>query len=238
MDVIPALDLRRGRVVRLGVHGDFASQSAHGDPVERALAYARQGARRLHVVDLDAASGAGENRASVRAVVETAGVDVQVAGGVRDAADVDAWLAAGASTVLMGTTAVRRPDVLGAAAAAHPGCVGAALDLRDGKPAVAAWTAVEDRSLESLLAAWNDAPLSAVVLTSVDRDGSLRGPDLDALARVRAGTHHAVVYSGGVADLDDLDRLADAGAAGVILGRALLEGRFALAEALARCAAS
>lgn len=236
MHVIPALDLRQGQVVRLGVHGDFGKQTAHGDPVERAAAYARQGARRLHVVDLDAAAGLGSNRDAVRAVVAAAPIEVQVAGGIRDAAAAGAWLAAGAATVLMGTVATREPEVLADAATQHPGRVGAALDLRGGRPAVAGWTAVAERSLSDLLAAWDRAPLSWIVLTSVDRDGSLDGPDLAALAQVLALTRHPVVYSGGVGALDDLDAIRQAGAAGVILGRSLLEGRFTLAEAIGRCA--
>jgi phosphoribosylformimino-5-aminoimidazole carboxamide ribotide isomerase len=137
----------------------------------------------------------------------------------------------------MGTAAVRDPELLAATAARNPGRVLAALDLRQGRPAVTGWTAVEHLSLESLLAAWDAAALGGIVLTSVDRDGSLAGPDLPAIAGVRAATRHPVVYSGGVASLDDLDRLHEAGAAGVILGRSLLEGRFSLEEAMARCAA-
>lgn len=237
MLVIPALDLRAGRVVRLGVHGDFGSETAHGDPVERAADYVGQGARRLHVVDLDAASDRGDNRSAVRAVLAATGVEVEVSGGVRSQADAEAWLAAGATAVTMGTTAVRQPEVLAAAAAQHPGRVLAALDLKAGRPAVAGWTEVAERGLDELLETWDRAPLGGVVLTSVDRDGSLEGPDLAALDGVRAATRHPVYYSGGVAQLSDLDRLREGGAAGVIVGRALLEGRFTLREAVDRCGA-
>lgn len=223
-------------MVRLGLQGDFGSQTAYGDPVERAAAYARQGARRLHVVDLDAASGHGDNRAAVRAVLAAAPVSIQVAGGIRGQADAEAWFDAGAAAAVMGTTAVREPALLAAAAESHPGRIMAALDLRGGRPAVAGWTAVEEVPLERLLAAWDAAALGGLILTSVDRDGSLEGPDLEALHRVRALSRHPVVYSGGVASVDDIDRLLEAGAAGVILGRSLLEGRFSLEEALARCA--
>lgn len=236
MEVVPALDIRGGRVVRLGVHGSFASQTAYGDPAARAADYVRQGARRLHVVDLDAASGEGDNRAAIGALLAATTVPVQVAGGIRSEADAASWLGAGAAAVVMGTTAARHPEVLTATAERHPGRVLAALDLKEGRPAVTGWTAVEARSLEELLRAWDQASLVGIVLTSVDRDGSLEGPDLAALASVRAATRHPVVYSGGVASVDDLDRLREAGAAGVVLGRALLEGRFSLEEALARCA--
>ena len=236
MEIIPALDLRGGRVVRLGVHGDLGSQTAYGLPAERAADYVRQGARRLHVVDLDAAAGQGDNRAAVRALLAAVPVSVQVAGGVRTEADAQAWLDAGAAAAVMGTTAVREPEVLAAAAANHPGRVLAALDLRDGRLAVTGWTAVAEVPLEGLLATWDGAALGGIILTSVDRDGSLAGPDLDALRRVRGLSRHPVVYSGGVASIDDLDRLREAGAAGVVLGRSLVEGRFSLEEAMGRCA--
>lgn len=236
MEVIPALDLRGGRVVRLGEHGDFGRQDDHGDPVARALAYAAAGARRLHVVDLDAAAGSGDNRAAVRAIVEGSGVAVQVAGGVRSLDDAVAWLDGGADRVLFGTAAVRDPALPVAAALTRPDRIGVALDLRGGRPAVRGWTETDDADVGELLAAWSDAPLAAIVLTSVDRDGSLAGPDLEALTRVRGLTPHPVIYSGGVSSLDDLRALQAAGAAGAILGRALLEGRFTLAEAVAACA--
>ena len=236
MDVIPALDLRGGRVVRLGVHGDFSTQDDHGDPVRRALAYAEAGARRLHVVDLDAAAGSGDNREAVRAVIAASSVAVQVAGGLRTVDDAERWLDAGVDRVLFGTAAVRDPGIAVAAAGMRPGRIGVALDLRDGRPAVRGWTEVEAVEVADLLAAWEPAPLAAIVLTSVDRDGSLAGPDLPELRRVMSLTRHPVVYSGGIGSLDDLLTLRDAGAAGAILGRALLEGRFTLPEAMAACA--
>lgn len=237
MEVIPALDVRGGQVVRL-LRGDFEAETAYsGDPVERARRYAAAGARRLHLVDLDAAAGAGSNRHLLSAVVEGAGIEVQVAGGVRTAEDAAAWLAAGAAAVVMGTTAVREPARLRECAARHPGRVLAALDLKDGRPAVTGWTAVEERPLETLLEQWEPAPLGGVVLTCVDRDGTLAGPDLAALGRVLAGTRHAVTYSGGIAELSDLRALDGAGAAGAILGKSLLEGRFTLEEAVAECGA-
>jgi len=236
VEIIPALDLRGGRVVRLGVHGDFGSETAYGDPAERAADYVRQGARRLHVVDLDAAAGQGDNRETVRGLLVAVKVAVQVAGGIRSEAAARAWLEAGAAAVVMGTAAVREPALLAAVAARFPGQVVAALDLREGRAAVNGWTAVEERSLEGLLDAWDAAAIGGIVLTSVDRDGSLEGPDLAALKLVRGASRHPVVYSGGVASVDDLDRLREAGAAGVILGRSLLEGRFSVGEAVARCA--
>jgi phosphoribosylformimino-5-aminoimidazole carboxamide ribotide isomerase len=144
--IIPALDLRGGRVVRL-LKGDFARETAYRtDAVECAREYAGAGARRLHVVDLDAARGSGDNRALVERMVAEVGIEIQVAGGVRSPEDVERWLGSGAVGAVLGTVAVRQPAVLAAAAEAHPGRVLAALDVRDGRVAVAGWLAVEERT--------------------------------------------------------------------------------------------
>jgi phosphoribosylformimino-5-aminoimidazole carboxamide ribotide isomerase len=158
---------------------------------------------------------------------------VQVAGGIRGPADADRWLDAGAAAVVMGTTAVRNPGLLSEVAAQRPGRVLAALDLKAGRPAVTGWTRVEDLGLEPLLAAWADALLGGVIVTSVDRDGTLEGPDVEMLKRVRGLTRHRLTYSGGIAELADLETVRRAGADAVIVGRSLLEGRFRLEEALA-----
>jgi phosphoribosylformimino-5-aminoimidazole carboxamide ribotide isomerase len=237
MEPIPALDIRGGLVVRL-LRGDFDREQVYGaDPVGHAIAYARAGARRLHVVDLDAAAGRGSNRAVVERLVAAAGIEVQVAGGVRTASDVEAWLAVGATGVVMGTAAVRDPRLLAAVAERHPGRVAAALDLRAGRPAVSGWLETEELEVEAVLDRWAAAPLRAVVLTSIDRDATLAGPDLRALRRVLGLTRHPVVYSGGIASAADIAAVAEAGAAGVILGKALLEGRLTVEEALRACAA-
>lgn len=233
MQIVPALDVRGGQVVRLGEHGDFGRQRAYGDPLELARRYADAGARRLHVVDLDGARGAGENRPLIERLVTAATIEVEVAGGVRTEADVDRWLRVGVTAVAMGTAAVREPALLAAAAARHPGRVMAALDVRGGRPAVRGWASVEPVTVGGVLGSWDGAPLGGVIVTSVDRDGTLAGPDLDLLSEVRGATAHPVTYSGGVRSIADLHALAEAGAAGVILGRSLLEGLVSLPEALA-----
>jgi phosphoribosylformimino-5-aminoimidazole carboxamide ribotide isomerase len=237
MRIVPALDLRDGRVVRLGEHGDFGHERAFADGPEAVLALARRyveaGARRLHVVDLDAARGSGDNRALIGRLVAAAGVEVQVSGGVRSADAAARWLAAGAAAVVMGTAAVRDPALLAEVAAAHPGRVLAALDVRAGRPAVTGWNERAELTVSATLAAWAPAPLAGVVLTSVDRDGTLAGPDGSLLAEVTALTDRPVTYSGGIGTVADLRMVAAAGAAAVILGRSLLEGRIALDEALA-----
>jgi phosphoribosylformimino-5-aminoimidazole carboxamide ribotide isomerase len=237
MRIVPALDLRDGRVVRLGEHGDFARERAYADGPEAAVALARRyvdaGARRLHVVDLDAARGSGDNRDLVGRLVEEARAEVQVAGGVRSADDVDRWIAAGAAAVGMGTAAVRDPGLLWRAARRHPGRVLAALDVRGGRPAVSGWGEVADLTVIEMLARWAGAPLAGLVVTSVDRDGTLAGPDLALLAEVTAAAAVPVTYSGGVGSLADVRAVAEAGAAAVILGRSLLEGLVPLADVLA-----
>jgi phosphoribosylformimino-5-aminoimidazole carboxamide ribotide isomerase len=234
--IVPALDLRRGRVVRLGEHGDFGRERAYAAGPDEAVALARRyvaaGARRLHVVDLDAARGSGDNRALIGRLVSDAGAEVEVSGGVRSEDAVRGWLAAGAAAVVMGTAAVRDPALLARVAAAHPGRVLAALDVRDGRPAVTGWAEVAGLTVAEALARWADAPVAGLVVTSVDRDGTLAGPDLELLEQVVAATPRPVTYSGGVGSVADVRAVAAAGAAAVVLGRALLEGLIPLDELL------
>lgn len=237
MLVLPSLDLTEGRAVRL-LRGDLGRQTSYAPDPEAVLALATRlqeaGARRLHVVDLDAATGQGDNRGLVERLVVETRLEVQVAGGVRSEEHAARWLEAGAAAVVMGTTAVREPDTLAAVAAAHRGRVLAALDVRDGRPAVTGWSAVEETAVADLLRRWEALPLEGVILTSVDRDGTLAGPDLDLLALGLRTTRHRVTYSGGVASLADLEALARAGADAVILGKSLLEGLVPPSEALSR----
>ena len=238
MRIVPALDLRGGRVVRLGEHGDFGRERAYAASPEAAVALARRyvgaGARRLHVVDLDGARGSGDNRALIGRLVADAGAEVQVSGGVRTAEAASRWLDAGAAAVVMGTAAVRDPALLARVAAAHPGRVLAALDVRGGRPAVRGWGEVAELTVAEMLARWAGAPVAGLVLTSVDRDGTLSGPDLTLLAEVVRRTDLPVTYSGGVGSLADVRAVAAAGASAVILGRSLLEGLIPLADALAQ----
>lgn len=235
MEIIPALDLRGGRAVRL-LKGDFEQETVYSDdPLSVVGGYAAAGAHRVHVVDLDAAVGAGQNRDLVEGLVKEAGVAVQVAGGVRTGGDVAAWLAAGAAAVVMGTAAVREPDRLAGSAAAYPGRVLAALDVKAGQPAVSGWTELGTVSIPELMRRWETPGLAGVILTCVDRDGTLAGPDLDTLRRLLNQTSLPVTYSGGIGTLDHVRAVAAEGAAGLILGKALYEGRFTLTEALAAC---
>ena len=233
MLVIPAIDVLGGKCVRLK-RGDYTRPTVYSDdPVDVADSFAAAGAQRIHVVDLDAARGQGDNHALIQRLAQRTDVKVQVAGGIRAEAQVERLLAAGAHAVVMGTAAVREPRLLERCARAHHGRVLAALDVRDGQPSVHGWTESEPLKIGVLLARWDVLPLGGVVFTSIERDGTLEGPDLKTLAQVRSMTGLPILYSGGVASIDEIRAVAKAGAAAVIVGKALYEGRFRLKEALA-----
>jgi phosphoribosylformimino-5-aminoimidazole carboxamide ribotide isomerase len=231
--VIPAIDILQGRCVRL-VRGDYEKVTVYAeDPLEVAEIFAAAGAQRAHVVDLDAARGSGDNTSVIETMLRRSKLKLQVAGGVRSAEKVNSLVDAGAHGVVMGTAAVRDPRLLARCAREHPGVVLAALDVIYNQPAVAGWTQTEPVMIGSLLGRWDGLPLGAVILTCIDRDGTMAGPDLDTLAKVRRMTGLELQYSGGVSSLDDITKIAETGAQAVILGKALYENRFTLEQALA-----
>jgi phosphoribosylformimino-5-aminoimidazole carboxamide ribotide isomerase len=233
VQIIPAIDILGGRCVRLW-QGDFQQPTTYSDdPAAMTMDFERAGAPRVHIVDLDAARGGGDNRELIRGVIGATAVSVQVAGGIRSEEQVAAWLSAGASAVVMGTAAVREPQMLAACAEGHAGQVLAALDIRNGKPAVSGWVEIESMEVEELIARWNELPLAGVVVTSTERDGTMAGPDLETLRRVRAISRLPIQYSGGISSLEDVRLVREADAAAVILGRSLYEGKISLTEALA-----
>jgi phosphoribosylformimino-5-aminoimidazole carboxamide ribotide isomerase len=233
VQIIPAIDILGGRCVRLW-QGDFQQSTTYSDdPTAMTQDFERAGAPRVHIVDLDAARSSGDNGELIRNVIASTAVSIQVAGGVRSEEMVDEWLGVGASAVVMGTAAVRDPGLLSYCAERHGGQVLAALDIRNGKPAVSGWVEVESTDVEMLIHRWNMLPLAGVVLTATERDGTLAGPDLDALSRVRSLCKHPIQYSGGISSLEDLRAVREADANAVILGRSLYEGRISLEEALA-----
>jgi phosphoribosylformimino-5-aminoimidazole carboxamide ribotide isomerase len=239
--LLPAIDLRGGRVVRLR-QGDFDQETAYGDdPVAVARDFADAGARWLHVVDLDAArTGTPGNRAAVAAIVAAVGdrVHVEVAGGLRDAERVAETLSAGAGRVVIGTAALRDPAFAGQLVSIHgPERIAAAIDVRAGLAVGQGWageaSGVEVAEAIKRLA---DAGVVTFEVTAIDRDGLLGGPDLRLYERLIGLGAGAVIASGGVATLQDLRRLRAAGCAGAIIGRALYEARFNLVDALALAA--
>jgi phosphoribosylformimino-5-aminoimidazole carboxamide ribotide isomerase len=235
-EILPAIDLRGGHVVRLE-RGDFARETAFGDdPVDQARAFAAAGARWLHVVDLEGARDGRRRQADlVAAIVDAAGeMRVQVAGGLRDPAAIAGALATGASRAVLGTVAITRPDVVRAAVEEHgPARIAVALDVRDGRAVGGGW--VEGAPTIDLAAALDDlatAGVETVIVTAIERDGLLSGPDLALLARVVGATPAAVIASAGVTTLDDLRAVRAAGCAGAIVGRALYDGRLDLASVI------
>ena len=232
MLVIPAIDVLGGKCVRL-VRGDYANPTVYSDdPMDVVDSFAGAGAERIHVVDLDAARGEGENHSLIQSIARRTDIKVQVAGGIRTEVQVDRLLEAGAHAVVMGTAAVREPRLLERCARNHSGRILAALDVRGGLPSVHGWTESEPLQVGVLLARWDVLPLAGVVFTSIERDGTLEGPDLKTLARVNAMTSLPIQYSGGIASIDEIRAVGEAGAVGVIVGKALYEGRVKLEEAL------
>jgi len=231
-DLYPAIDLRGGRVVRL-TKGDYDAETVYGDdPVAVAAAFATAGSPWVHVVDLDAArSGDPVNRPVVAEIADAlrGRANLQAGGGVRTAADAEALAAAGVSRVVMGSAAVRQPELVAEVAGILPVAVG--LDHRDGELAIHGWTEGSGVRLDAALGMFPAA--AAFVITDISRDGMLVGPDLVGLSAAVAATDVPVVASGGVATLDDVRALAAiAGLGGVITGKALYEGRFTVADAL------
>jgi phosphoribosylformimino-5-aminoimidazole carboxamide ribotide isomerase len=232
--IIPAIDLLDGRAVRLreGKRDDVTIYREHVEELVGELCAA--GAERLHVVDLDGAfDGARRHAAVIARVCAASSVPVQVGGGIRDAAAARAVLAAGAAAVVLGTAAIKAPDVVRALCEAFPGRVIVAVDAKDGVVAVEGWVEASDVTAVELgrrAAAWGAA---ALLYTDVARDGTGRGPNVAATAALAAAVSIDVIASGGVATLDHLRALAAAGVPAVVVGRALYDARFTLAEAIA-----
>lgn len=233
MQVIPAIDLRGGRCVRLE-QGDYGRETVFSDdPAEMAAHWVSEGASRLHLVDLDGAKlGRPVNIEAVRAILDRVGsVPCQLGGGVRDNPTVEAWLSAGLDRVIVGTQALRDPQWFRRLVPAFPHQIVLGLDARDGRVATDGWLDVSSVVAASLAEQFDDLPLAAVVYTDIDRDGMLKGPNLAATRALAERLEAPVIASGGVGSLRDLERLAELPIAGCIVGRALYEGRFRLRDA-------
>ena len=237
MDIIPAIDLRGGRVVRL-IQGDPARETRYShDPAAVAWEWERQGARRLHLVDLDGAFvGSLVNHEALQRIIRTITVPVQLGGGLRSLEAIRAVLDLGAAVAIVGTAAIRDPAFLERACAAFPGKVALGLDARAGRLVVSGWTEATTTGTTELAGRTRDLPLAAIIYTEVLRDGMLAGPDPEGLPAVAATTPIPVIASGGVASVHDiqaLKTLAPPGVTGAIIGKALYEGRITLEAALA-----
>lgn len=224
MIAYPAIDLRRGRAVQLvGGRPDHERVSLD-DPLAVAERWVSIGFRALHVVDLDAALGEGDNRAIIETLIRDTGVPVQVGGGIRDDAAADALIDAGAARVIAGTRAVEDPDWLFNMASRHPSRVIVAADVRDGHVLTRGWTVSSAMRIEAFLRTLDAAPIAGVLVTDVGREGRLTGSDATAFASFARACAHPLVAAGGIAALEDLRALDRAGAAGAVLGMALYTG--------------
>ena len=250
MILYPAIDLRDGGAVRL-TQGDFDREQRYGDPLALAARFIEEGARWIHVVDLNAArTGVPHERETLARIVELAGsaIKVQTGGGIRAEGDVADVLALGVARVVLGTAALEDPAFATRCARRWPGQIAVGLDyvLRPDGVAEArghGWEEGSGRTLPELLDLWAKEPIGAVVATAIARDGMLGGADLEGLGAILALTTLPVIASGGVGSLDDLRALAELSVpgrtlAGVIVGKALVEGRFGLEEAVAACTVS
>ena len=235
MEVIPAIDIRAGRCVRL-YQGDYQRETVFAeDPVAVALDWQRQGAPRLHLVDLDgAAQGRPANLDTIQAILSQLTIPVQVGGGVRDAATADTLLSAGAGRVVLGTVAVEDPGLVRQLCQRHGSQqVVVAIDAREGQVATRGWRETTSVSVLALAQEMAALGVCRLLYTDISRDGTLTGPNIAANAALVRETGLAVLASGGVASLDHIRRLAETGVEGVILGRALYTGAIKLADALA-----
>lgn len=236
--LLPAVDVAGGQAVRL-VRGEAGSETAYGDPLQAALAWQEGGAEWVHLVDLDAAFGRGSNRELLAGVVGRLDVAVELSGGIRDDASLEAALGTGCRRVNLGTAALENPDWCRAAIARHGDRIAVGLDVRGSTLAARGWTR-EGGDLWETLARLDADGCARYVVTDVTRDGTLGGPNIELLRRVCAATDRPVVASGGVSSLEDLREIAGLvglGVEGAIVGKALYAGAFSLRQALDAVAA-
>lgn len=234
MILYPAIDIRGGQAVRL-TQGDYERETAYdADPVDAAVRWAAEGAEILHVVDLDGArAGAPQNLEAVRRIAAAVDCPIQVGGGLRDDAAVDAVLDAGAERVVIGTAALRDPEFLDRVVAEHGERVVVSVDARDGKVSLSGWTEATDQDVATVVAALSEGGVPRFLCTEIDVDGTMEGPATVELNRIAAATKAQIIASGGVGTLAHLQALADDAAPnieGAIVGRALYEQRFTVVE--------
>lgn len=234
MQIWPAIDLRGGKCVRLR-QGDYNQETVFGDdPAEMARQWLRQGARQLHLVDLDGArEGRSANRAAVEAILAAVDIPCQLGGGIRSEATIDELFQLGVARLVVGTRALTDPEWFIAMCRRHPGRLAVGIDARDGLVATDGWLETSRTRAVDLAARYAGEPLAGIIYTDIAKDGMLAGPNLPAVAEMLAQVEAPVIASGGVTTADDVSSLARLGAAGCIIGRTLYEGKLSLADALA-----
>jgi phosphoribosylformimino-5-aminoimidazole carboxamide ribotide isomerase/phosphoribosylanthranilate isomerase len=236
LELLPAVDVADGKAVRL-TQGEAGSETDYGSPIDAAMQWVNAGAEWIHLVDLDAAFGRGDNRALLQEVIDASSgrVKIELSGGIRDDQSLDAAIVAGATRVNLGTAALENPEWTAKVIEKYGDKIAVGLDVRGTTLAARGWTK-EGGDLWEVLARLEDAGCSRYVVTDVTKDGTLRGPNVDLLKQVMERTSKPVVASGGISslqDIADLYALVQQGLEGAILGKSLYAGRFTLEEALA-----
>mgnify|MGYP001389444736 CR=1 FL=1 len=236
MILYPAIDLKDGQCVRV-LHGDLSTATVFNtDPGAQARQWADAGFHWIHVVDLNGAvQGEAVNAAAVEAILSAVSIPVQLGGGIRTLADVERWIEAGVSRVILGTVAVKQPEVVIEAARRFPEQIAVSVDVRGGKVAVQGWTADSDLDAITVAKRFEDAGVGALIITDIDRDGTVMGFNVEAFGAIADAVKIPVIAAGGLASVDDLVKVkARAGTpiAGAVLGRALYNGAIDPAEAL------
>ena len=248
MILFPAIDLKNGQCVRLR-QGDMGQVTLfNADPADQAGKFAAEGAEWLHLVDLDGAfAGKPVNAAAVEAILKAINVPCQLGGGIRDIARIEDWLLKGISRIILGTAALKKPELVKGAARMFPKRIAVGIDAKNGRVAVEGWAETSDVTALDLARRFEDAGVAAIIYTDIDRDGLLQGVNAEATAELAAKLTIPVIASGGVAGPEDIDRLkavlsrsraAGGGIAGVIAGRALYDGRLDLRSAITRLKAA
>ena len=234
MQIWPAIDLRGGKCVRLR-QGDYGQETVFGDdPAIVAARWENEGAKYLHLVDLDGArDGRPSNLAAVRSILKTVHMPCQLGGGIRDEGTIAELLALGLSRLVVGTKALKEPEWFRAMCRRFPGRLAIGIDARNGRVATDGWLKESETLATDLARQFNDEPVAALIYTDIAKDGMMAGPNLEAMTEMRSAVRIPVIASGGVTTAEDVANLARIGMAGAIIGRTLYEGQLTLAAALA-----
>lgn len=237
MIVIPAIDLKEGKCVRLEQGLMEKDTVFNNDPGAQARDWQDQGAELLHIVDLDGAfAGEPKNKAAIEAIIKAITIPAQLGGGIRDIATIDAYLSLGLDRVIIGTAAQRNPELVREACAKFPGRIMVGIDAKDGMVAVQGWAEVTNITAVELARKFEDCGVTAIIYTDISRDGMLQGPNLEATRALAEAVSIPIIASGGVSSLNDIKNLMEiesSGVTGVITGKAVYTGAIKLSEAIA-----